>query len=152
MRNNSIYDFYDRLTTDRAFAGELEQFFQTKTISSPDDEVIALAEFAANHGYDITMESITDFAEKQCQALTPEELDSINAAGAGGLCIVIGVGWGCAKGAESGPTTHCYVAGIGVGVTWKEAPDNSRCTALWRNGSVVNVAKEYINGESQKGS
>ena len=73
MRNNSIYDFYDRLTTDRAFAGELEQFFQTKTISSPDDEVIDLAEFAANHGYDITMESITDFAEKQCQALTPEE-------------------------------------------------------------------------------
>ena len=137
MENSKIQEIYNRLTTDQAFAEELKKFTEARTIATPDDEVAALLDFAKLHGYDVTLDDLKDFAEKQCQALSDEELESINAAGAGGLCILVGVGWGNAKGAENGPTTTCYVIGVGAGVTWKEVPDESRCRALWRSGLIV---------------
>ena len=137
MEINKIQEIYARLTTDQAFADELKKFMETRAIVVPDDEVTALLDFAKLQGYDVTLDDLKDFAEKQCQALSEEELETINAAGAGGLCILVGVGWGNAKGAENGPTTTCYVVGVGVGVTWKEVPDESRCRALWRSGVVV---------------
>ena len=137
MENNKIQEIYDRLTTDQAFAEELKKFVEARNITTPDDEVEALLEFAKVQGYEATVDDLKEFAEKQYQALTEENLESINAAGAGGLCFVIGGGWGLAKGAENGPTTHCYVIGVGVGVTWQEAEDTSRCLALWRNGVIV---------------
>ena len=137
MENNRIQAVYDRLTTDQAFADELKKFMETRAIVVPDDEVTALLDFAKLQGYDVTLDDLKDFAEKQCQALSDVELEAINAAGAGGLCILVGVGWGNAKGAENGPTTHCYVVGVGAGVTWEEVPDESRCRALWRSGLIV---------------
>ncbi len=139
MENNKVQEIYTRLTTDLSFAEELKKFVEARNISTPDDEVAALLDFAKLQGYDITLDNLKEFAEKQYQALTEENLESINAAGAGGLCFVIGGGWGLAKGAENGPTTHCYGIGVGVGVTWKEAEDNSRCLALWRNGVITNA-------------
>ena len=133
---NKIQEIYTRLTTDQAFAEELQKFVETRTIAAPDDEVTALLEFANVQGYNVTLDDLKEFVEKQSRALTEEELETINAAGAGGLCIIIGVGWGRAQGAEHGPTTHCYVIGVGGGVTWKEAPDTSRCLALWRDGFI----------------
>ena len=138
MENNDIQKIYTRLTTDQAFAEELKKFTAARTIATPDDEVAVLLDFAALQGYTVTLDALKDFAEKQCQALNDEELELINAAGAGGFCIVVGVGWGNAQGAENGPTTNCYVVGVGVGVTWKEAPDKSRCRALWRDGVIIN--------------
>ena len=137
MGNNKIQEIYARLTADQAFADELKKFMETRTIVVPDDEVEALLDFSKLQGYNVTLDDLKDFAEKQCQALSEEELEAINAAGAGGLCILVGVGWGHAKGAESGPTTTCYGIGIGAGVTWKEVPDESRCRALWRSGLIV---------------
>ena len=136
---NKIQEIYTRLTTDQAFAEELKNFVKARTIVTPDDEVEALLEFAKVQGYDITVDDLKEFAGKQYQALTEEELESINAAAAGGLCFLIGGGWGRGKGAENGPTTHCYGLGVGVGFTWKEAEDTSRCRALWRNGVIVNA-------------
>jgi hypothetical protein len=136
---NKIQEIYTRLTTDQAFAEELKKFVEGKEITSPEEEAAVFIEFAKLQGYEITIDELKAFAGKQCQMLTEEELESINAAGAGGFCILIGAGWGRAKGAENGPTTHCYVIGVGAGVTWKEAEDNTRCRALWRNGVVVNV-------------
>ena len=137
MENSKIQEIYNRLTTDQAFADELKKFMETRAVVVPDDEVEALLDFAKLQGYDVTLDDLKDFAEKQCQALSEEELEAINAAGGGGLCILVGVGWGNAKGAENGPTTTCYVVGVGAGVTWKEAPDESRCRALWRSGLIV---------------
>ena len=131
-----IQALYDRLASDQAFAEELKKFVESKNIATPDDEVEALLEFAKAQGYDVTLADLKEFAEKQFQALTEKELESINAAGAGGLCFIIGAGWGRAQGAEHGPTTHCYVVGVGGGLTWEEAPDTSRCLALWRDGFI----------------
>ena len=137
MENNRIQKFYKRLATDQSIAEELKKFVETRSCATPDDEVAALLDFAKLQGYDVTLDDLKEFAEKQYQALTEEELESINAAAAGGLCFLIGGGWGRGKGAENGPTTHCYGLGVGVGFTWKEAEDTSRCRALWRNGVVV---------------
>jgi hypothetical protein len=134
---NKIQEIYNRLTNDQAFAEELKKFVEARNITTPDNEVEALLEFAKVQGYDVTLDDLKDFAEKQYRSLTEEELESINAAGAGGACFLIGAGWGRGKGAENGPTTHCYVIGVGVGVTWQEAEDTSRCLALWRNGVIV---------------
>ena len=137
MENNNIQEIYTRLTTDQDFAEELKKFVETRTVANPDDGVTALLDFAKLQGYDVTLDDLKEFAEKQYRSLTEEELESINAAGAGGACFLIGAGWGRGKGAENGPTTHCYVIGVGVGVTWQEAEDTSRCLALWRNGVIV---------------
>ena len=142
---NKIQEIYNRLTNDQAFAEELKKFVEARNITTPDDEVEALLEFAKVQGYDVTLDDLKDFAEKQCQALNEEELEAINAAGGGGLCILVGVGWGNAKGAENGPTTTCYVIGVGAGVTWEEVPDESRCRALWRSGLIVKA----FSGESK---
>ena len=135
---NKFERIYTRLTTDQAFAEELKKFMEAKNIATPDDEVEVLLEFAKAQGYDVTLDDLKGFAEKQFQALTEEELESINAAGAGGFCFGIGVGWGKAYGAEDGPITHCYVIGTGGGVTWHEVIEDT-CKALWQNGMIVNT-------------
>jgi hypothetical protein len=47
--------------------------------------------------------------------LSEEELEKINAAGAGGFCFVIGWGWNEAYGAG---WTKCSIVGGGLGITW----------------------------------
>ena len=145
---NKIQEIYTRLTTDQAFAEELKKFVEARTIVTPDDEVDALLEFAKVQGYDVTVDDLKEFAGKQYQALTEEELETVNAAGAGGFCFIIGVGWGHAKGAENGPATQCYVIGVGGGVTWNEVSD-STCKHLWRDGKVINVCNKVLGNDTE---
>ena len=124
-----IQDIYNRLTTDQAFAEELKKFVENKKIESAADEAALLVEFAKSQGYDITADDVQAFVEKQTNALSEEELEKINAAGAGGFCIIIGWGWNEAYGIG---WTKCSVIGAGLGPTWKDSndPDNKEDSAL----------------------
>ena len=114
-----IQDIYNRLTTDQAFAEELKKFVENKKIESAADEAALLVEFANSQGYDVTADDVQAFVEKQYKALSEEELEKINAAGAGGFCIIVGVGWGWSEGAGIF-RCNCYVIGLGAGPGWKE--------------------------------
>ena len=124
-----IQEIYNRLTTDQAFAEELKKFVENRKIESAADEVTAFVDFAKSQGYDITADDVQAFVQNQCKALSEEELEKINAAGAGGYCMLIGFGWnyGCGIG-----VTKCSIIGIGLGVTWKDAtdPENKEDAAL----------------------
>ena len=113
-----IQEIYNRLTTDQAFAEELKKFFENKKIESDADEAALLVEFANSQGYDITVDDVQAFVEKQYKALSEEELEKINAAGAGGFCFVIGWGWNEAYGAG---WTKCSIVGGGLGITWNDS-------------------------------
>ena len=115
MENNKIQDIYTRLTTDQAFAEELKKFEEGKEITSPEESAAAFIEFAKLQGYDITIDELKAFVETQNRALSEEELEKINAAGAGGFCLVVGWGWNEAYGAG---WTKCSVIGGGLGITW----------------------------------
>ena len=129
MENNKIQEIYNRLTTDQAFAEELKKFVEDKKIVSAEDGATAFVEFAKLHGYDITIDDLIAFIETQNRALSEEELEKINAAGAGGFCIIIGWGWNEAYGIG---WTKCSVIGAGLGPTWKDSndPDNKEDSAL----------------------
>ena len=114
-----IQEVYNRLTTDQAFAEELKKFFENKKIESAADEAALLVEFANSQGYDITVDDVQAFVEKQYKALSEEELEKINAAGAGGFCIIVGAGWGWSE-SVSIFRCNCYVIGVGIGPGWKE--------------------------------
>ena len=114
-----MQEIYNRLTTDQAFAEELKKFFENKKIESAADEAALLAEFAKSQGYDITADDVQAFVEKQCKALSEDELEKINAAGAGGFCIIVGAGWGWSE-SVSIFKCNCYVIGAGIGPGWKE--------------------------------
>ena len=112
-----IQEIYTRLTTDQAFAGELKKFVENQNIASAEEEAAAFIEFAKSQGYDISIDELKAFVEKQCKALSEEELEKINAAGAGGFCLLIGWGWNEAYGAG---WTKCSIIGGGVGATWND--------------------------------
>ena len=121
MKHNKIQEIYTRLTTDQAFAEELKKFVENKKIESAEEDVTAFIEFAKIHGYDITADDVQAFVEKQCKALSEDELEKINAAGAGGFCIIVGAGWGWSEaGTGSIFKCNCYVIGAGIGPGWKE--------------------------------
>ena len=124
-----IQEIYNRLTTDQAFAEELKKFFENKKIESAADEAALLVEFANSQGYDVTADDVQAFVEKQYEALSEEELEKINAAGAGGFCIIIGWGWNEAYGIG---WTKCSIIGAGLGPTWKDSndPANKEDSAL----------------------
>ena len=115
MGNNKIQEIYNRLTTDQAFAEELKKSVENKNIESAEDGATAFVEFAKLHGYDITIDDLIAFIETQNRALSEEELEKINAAGAGGFCFVIGWGWNEGYGAGY---TKCSIIGGGLGITW----------------------------------
>ena len=116
-----VQEIYNRLATEQAFAEELKKFFENKKIESAEEDVTAFIEFAKIHGYDITVDDVQAFVEKQYKALSEEELDSVNAAGAGGFCIIVGAGWGWSEaGTGSIFKCNCYVIGAGIGPGWKE--------------------------------
>ena len=121
MKHNKIQEIYTRLATDQAFAEELKKFVENKKIESAEEDVTAFIEFAKIHGYDITADDVQAFVEKQCKALSEDELEKINAAGAGGFCIIVGAGWGWSEaGTGSIFKCNCYVIGAGIGPGWKE--------------------------------
>ena len=117
MENNKIQEIYTRLTTDQDFAEELKKFAAGKQIASLEEDAAAFIEFAKLQGYEITIDELKAFAEDKYKALSEEELDSVNAAGAGGFCIIVGVGWGWSDGVGR---CNCYVIGVGAGAGWKE--------------------------------
>ena len=118
MENNKIQEIYTRLTTDQAFAEELKKFVEDKKIVSAEDGINAFVKFAKLQGYDITIDELKAFVETQNRALSEEELEKINAAGAGGFCFVIGWGWNEAYGAG---WTKCSIVGGGLGITWNDS-------------------------------
>ena len=120
MENNKIQEIYNRLTTDQAFAEELKKFVEDKKIVSAEDGINAFVKFAKLQGYDITIDELKAFVETQNRALSEEELEKINAAGAGGFCFVIGWGWNEAYGAG---WTKCSIIGGGLGVTWNDCSE-----------------------------
>ena len=120
MENNKIQEIYNRLTTDQAFADELKKFVEDKNIVSAEDGATAFVEFAKLQGYDITIDELKAFVETQNRALSEEELEKINAAGAGGFCVVIGWGWNEGYGAGY---TKCSIIGGGLGVTWNDCSE-----------------------------
>ena len=124
-----IQALYDRLASDQAFAEELKKFVENKNIASQEEDAAAFVEFAKLQGYDITIDELNAFVENQCKALSEEELEKINAAGAGGFCLLIGWGWNEAYGIG---WTKCSVIGAGLGPTWKDSndPDNKEDSAL----------------------
>ena len=126
---NKIQEIYDRLNTDQAFAEELKNFLENKKFESAEDGMTAFIEFAKLHGYDITPDDVQAFAETQYNALSEEELEKINAAGAGGYCMLVGFGWNYGYGIG---VTKCSIIGIGLGATWKDAtdPENKEDAAL----------------------
>ena len=126
---DKIQEIYDRLSTDQAFAEELKKFLKNKKIESAEDGMTAFVEFAKLHGYDITPDDVQAFAETQYNALSEEELEKINAAGAGGYCMLVGFGWNYGYGLG---VTKCSIIGIGLGATWKDAtdPENKEDAAL----------------------
>ena len=124
-----IQEIYTRLTTDQAFAEELKKFVENREIESAADEVTAFVDFSRSQGYDITSDDVQTFVENQCKALSEEELEKINAAGAGGYCMLVGFGWNYGYGIG---VTKCSIIGIGLGATWKDAtdPENKEDAAL----------------------
>ena len=106
------------MTTDQDFAEELKKFAEGKQIASLEEDAAAFIEFAKLQGYEITIDELKAFAEDKCKALSEEELDSVNAAGAGGFCFVIGWGWNEAYGAG---WTKCSIVGGGLGITWNDS-------------------------------
>ena len=119
MEQSKIQEIYNRLTTDQAFVEELKKFVENKNIASQEENAAAFIEFAKLHGYEITPDELKAFAEDKCKALSEEELENINAAGAGGFCIIVGAGWGWSE-SVSIFKCNCYVIGAGIGPGWKE--------------------------------
>ena len=141
MENNKIQELYARLTTDQAFAEELKKFVENKNIASPEEEAAAFIEFAGLQGYDITPEELKAFAEEKCKALSEEELEKINAAGAGGFCFVIGWGWNEGYGAG---WTKCSVIGGGLGITFLDCNEPG-------NEDAGQIAKKVVTAVTNIG-
>ena len=139
MENNKIQEIYTRLTTDQDFAEELKKFVEDKNIVSAEDGATAFVEFAKLHGYDITIDDLKAFVETQNRALSEEELEKINAAGAGGFCLVVGWGWNEAYGAG---WTKCSVIGGGLGITWGDCNEpGNEDAGLFAKKVVTAIAK-----------
>ena len=141
MANNKIQEIYTRLTTDQAFAEELKKFEEGKEITSPEESAAAFIEFAKLQGYDITIDELKAFVETQNRALSEEELEKINAAGAGGFCFVIGWGWNEGYGAG---WTKCSVIGGGLGITWGDCNEPG-------NEDSGEIAKKVVKAISSIG-
>ena len=142
-----IQEIYNRLTTDQTFAEELKKFVENREIESAADEAALLVEFAKSQGYDITADDVQAFVEKQCKALSEEELEKINAAGAGGFCLLLGWGWNEAYGAG---WTKCSIIGAGIGPTWNDCnePGNEEAGEIARK---VVYAVTKITGGAKSG-
>lgn len=137
-----IQEIYNRLTTDQAFAEELKKFVKDKNIVSAEDGATAFVEFAKLHGFDVTVDDLKAFVETQSRALSEEELEKINAAGAGGFCLLVGWGWNEGYGAG---WTKCSIIGGGLGVTWNDCNDPD-------NEFAGQVAKKVVNAIAKIGA
>ena len=123
MSKENVQKFYELLMNDKAVAEELKKIAAGKDIAEPEKAAAMVVEFAAGKGFDFTAGELAQFGQENQRELAPEELEKINAAGAGGFCFVIGWGWNEAFGAG---WTKCSIIGGGLGITWNDsnAPGN----------------------------
>ena len=123
MSKENVQKFYELLMNDKAAAEELKKIAAGKDIAEPEKAAAMVVEFAAGKGFDFTAGELAQFGQENQRELAPEELEKINAAGAGGFCFVIGWGWNEAFGAG---WTKCSIIGGGLGITWNDsnAPGN----------------------------
>jgi predicted ribosomally synthesized peptide with nif11-like leader len=128
MSRENAEKFYELLKNDPAIVEELKTSVGRGKEENMDEAIARVVRFAAEKGFEFTGEELAQF-ELENQELTPDELENINAAGAGGACFMIGWGWNDAFGAG---ITKCSIVGIGIGVTWKDSndPDNKFAAAV----------------------
>ena len=129
MSKENVQRFYELLMNDKAVAEELKNTAVGKDIAEPEKAAALVVEFAAGKGVDFTAGELAQFEQENQRELTPEELEKINAAGAGGYCMLVGFGWNYGYGIG---VTKCSIIGIGLGATWKDAtdPENKEDAAL----------------------
>ena len=117
MSKENVQKFYELLMNDTAVAEELKKIAAGRDIADPEKAAVLVVDFAAGKGFEFTAGELARFEQENQRELTPEELEKINAAGAGGFCLLIGWGWNEAYGAG---WTKCSIIGGGVGATWND--------------------------------
>ena len=118
MSKENVQKFYELLMNDTAVTEELKKIAAGRDIADPEKAAALVAEFAAGKGFEFTAGELAQFEQENQRELTPEEMEKINAAGAGGFCFVIGWGWNEAYGAG---WTKCSIVGGGLGITWNDS-------------------------------
>ena len=117
MSKENVQKFYELLMNDTAVAEELKKIAAGRDIADPEKAAALVAEFAAGKGFEFTAGDLAQFEQENQRELTPEEMEKINAAGAGGFCLLIGWGWNEAYGAG---WTKSSIIGGGLGATWSD--------------------------------
>ena len=142
MSKESVQKFYELLMTDPVVAEELKKIAAGRDIADPEKAAVLVVDFAAKKGFDFTTRELARFEQENQRELTPEELEKINAAGAGGYCALIGLGWNNAYGIG---ITKCSIIGIGLGITWKDATDPA-------NKDEAEIAKKIVETIGKSGA
>ena len=149
MSKENVQKFYELLINDTAVAEELKNIAAGKDVDEPEKAAALVVEFAAGKDFDFTAGELAQFEQENQRELTPEELEKINAAGAGGLCLVIGWGWNEAFGAG---WTKCSIIGGGLGITWNDsnAPGNEFANEVAKK--LVSAGTEIAGGAKSNGT
>ncbi len=112
MSKENVIKFYEQLKADKASAEALK-----KAVAGASVE--ATLAFARERGFEFTLDDVKAANADALKELSPEQLERVNAAGAGALCCGLGVGWGGGSHSDCGQNV-CWIVGIGAGVTWEE--------------------------------
>ena len=115
MSKENVQKFYELLMNDTAAADELKNIASAEDIAEPGKASALVVDFAAEKGFEFTAAELAQFEQEILQELSPDELEKITAAGAGGLCLLVGWGWNVGYGAG---WTKCSIIGGGLGITW----------------------------------
>ena len=141
MSKENVQKFYELLMNDTTVADELKNIAVDKDIADPEKAAALVIDFAAGKGFDFTAEELAQFEQDNQRELTPEELEKINAAGAGGFRLLIGWGWNEAYGAG---WTKCSIIGGGVGATWNDCNEPG-------NEDAGQIAKKVVTAVTNIG-
>ena len=143
MSKENVQKFYELLINDTDIADELKNIADGKHIADPEKAAASVVDFAAGKGFEFTVGELAQFEQENQREISPEELEQINAAGAGGFCLVIGWGWNEGYGAG---WTKCSIIGGGLGVTWNDCnePGNEKDGQIAKK--VVNAISKVAGG------
>lgn len=111
MAKENVIKFYEQLKAEKASAEALKK-------AVADASVEATLAFARERGFEFTLDDVKAANADALKELTPEQLDQVNAAGAGALCVLVGFGWGGGSYSDYGQSV-CYVVGVGFGPSWE---------------------------------
>ena len=139
MSKENVQKFYELLMNDTAVADELKNIAAGKDIADPEKASELVVDFAAEKGFEFTAAELAQFEQEILQELSPDELEKITAAGAGGFCLVVGWGWNEAYGAG---WTKCSIIGGGLGITWGDCNEpGNEDAGLFAKKVVTAIAK-----------